>query len=60
MFAVRAGSLGHIPWFGDLLIEDIIRYGVLAILIIFNTLSPRTADDRASPKDNRAEMPGQI
>lgn len=35
-FQVRAGSLGHIGWFGDLLIEDIVRYGTLGILITVN------------------------
>lgn len=35
-FQVQAGSLGHISWFGDILIEDICRYGVLGGLIAFN------------------------
>lgn len=35
-FQVRAGSLGHIGWFGDILIEDTVRYGVLGVLIAFN------------------------
>jgi hypothetical protein len=35
-FQVHAGSLGHISWFGDVLIEDIIRFCTLAALIIFN------------------------
>ena len=33
-FAIRAGSLGSIGGF-DLLIEDLIRYGVLGLLVIF-------------------------
>jgi hypothetical protein len=37
-FQVRAGSLGYIPWFGDILIEDICRYLILGILIAFNIL----------------------
>jgi len=35
-FQIHAGSLGHISWFGDVLIEDIIRFCTLAALIIFN------------------------
>lgn len=35
-FQVRAGSLGHISWFGDVLIEDICRYLILGLLISFN------------------------
>lgn len=35
-FSIKAGSLGHLSWFGDLLIEDIIRYSVLGGLLIFN------------------------
>ena len=38
-FAIRAGSLGYISWFGDILIEDIFRYGVLSGLVIFNVLT---------------------
>ncbi len=40
-FQVRAGSLGFLSWFGDILIEDIIRYGTLSILIISNILIKR-------------------
>ena len=36
VFQIHAGSLGHIAWFGDLLIEDMFRYGILGILIAFN------------------------
>ena len=36
VFQVRAGSLGNISWFGDLLIEDIFRYATLGGLISFN------------------------
>lgn len=43
-FQVRAGSLGHVNWFGDILIEDIIRYFVLGILIAFNLFVPRKKD----------------
>jgi hypothetical protein len=32
-FSIHAGSLGYIGWFGDILIEDILRYGILGILI---------------------------
>lgn len=35
-FQVRAGSLGNVGWFGDLLIEDIIRYGTLGALVTIN------------------------
>lgn len=35
-FHVRAGSLGSIGWFGDILIEDMIRWGTLGVLIAFN------------------------
>lgn len=37
-FQVQAGSLGHISWFGDVLIEDMVRYGVLMFVIISNVL----------------------
>ena len=37
-FSIRAGSLGHVGWFGDILIEDIIRYGTLGSLVSFNVL----------------------
>ena len=40
-FQVRAGSLGNVPWFGDFLIEDIIRYSILGFLIAFNLFVPR-------------------
>lgn len=33
-FQIRAGSLGNISWFGDVLIEDLIRYGVLASCVL--------------------------
>ena len=32
-FQVRAGSMGHIGSF-DILVEDIIRYGIIAILLL--------------------------
>lgn len=35
-FLIHAGSIGYISWFGDILVEDIIRYGVLGSLISFN------------------------
>ena len=35
-FQVRSGSLGHLDWFGDILIEDMFRYGTLGSLIAFN------------------------
>jgi len=35
-FQVHAGSLGNVSWFGDFLKEDIVRYGTLSALIIFN------------------------
>jgi hypothetical protein len=37
-FQIQAGSLGYAPWFGDFLIEDIIRYGTLAVVILGNVL----------------------
>ena len=36
VFQVHAGNLGHIGWFGDILVEDILRYGVLGGLAAFN------------------------
>jgi len=39
-FLVRAGSAGQV-WGMDILIEDIVRYGALAILIILNNLTVR-------------------
>jgi len=36
VFQIRAGSLGNISWFGDVLIEDMFRYGILGSLIAFN------------------------
>lgn len=36
VFQIHAGSLGNIPWIGDILVEDIIRYLTLGILISFN------------------------
>lgn len=35
-FQIHAGSAGYVSWFGDILIEDLIRYGTLGILISFN------------------------
>ena len=35
-FQIRAGSLGSVAGFGDVLVEDIARYGVLGLLIAFN------------------------
>lgn len=35
-FSIRAGSIGHVGWFGDILVEDIFRYGVLSALVVFN------------------------
>lgn len=37
-FVIRAGSLGTISWFGDILIEDIIRYTTMGVLLIGNCL----------------------
>lgn len=39
-FSLRAGSLGNISWFGDILIEDIARYGVMGILVVYNIFWP--------------------
>ena len=39
-FQVHAGSLGSVSWFGDFLIEDILRYGFLGILVSFNIFIP--------------------
>ena len=33
-FQIRGGSLGHLAWFGDILIVDFIRYSVLAIVLM--------------------------
>jgi hypothetical protein len=41
-FQIQAGSLGYTPWFGDFLVEDIVRYSILAGLIIFNVLKDST------------------
>lgn len=35
-FLIHAPSIGYISWFGDILLEDIIRYGTLGVLISFN------------------------
>lgn len=40
-FQIHASSLGYISWFGDILIEDIIRYGILGGLISFNLFLSR-------------------
>ena len=40
-FQIRAGSLGTIPFFGDILIEDIIRYCALGSNIAFNIIFRR-------------------
>lgn len=37
-FQVHAGSMGHLNGIGDLLIEDLIRYGTLSALILFNII----------------------
>lgn len=37
-FQIHAGSLGYTAGFGDWLIEDLIRYGTLGALVIFNIL----------------------
>ena len=37
-FQIQAGSLGNVGWFGDFLIEDIVRYGVLMLVIVLNVL----------------------
>jgi len=39
-FSVRAGSLGQV-WGMDILIEDIFRYGSLALLVVVNNLTKR-------------------
>ncbi len=40
-FQIRAGSLGNISWFGDLLIEDVFRYLTLGGLISFSLFKRR-------------------
>ena len=40
-FLVRAGSYGSLPWIGEVLIEDVCRYGVLGSLISFNLFVKR-------------------
>lgn len=37
-YQVHAGSLGHIDWFGDLLIEDIIRFSTIMGCAIVNII----------------------
>lgn len=37
-FSAIAGSLGNVSWFGDILIEDIIRYGTLGVLVVYNVI----------------------
>ena len=34
VFQIHAGSLGRISWFGDILIEDLVRYGMWASMVI--------------------------
>ena len=41
---IRAGSLGHVAWFGDILIEDVIRYSCLGVLISYNIFFPRKSE----------------
>ena len=40
-FQLSLPSLGHISWFGDLLGDDIVRYGVLGALVIFNIMKKK-------------------
>lgn len=40
-FQIHAGSLGNIDFFGDILLEDIIRYFTLGILIAYNIFVSR-------------------
>ena len=40
-FSIHAGSLGSVSWFGDFLLEDMIRYGTLGLLIAFNLFVPK-------------------
>lgn len=35
-FQIQAGTLGYVSWFGDFLVEDMVRYGILGSLIAFN------------------------
>lgn len=37
-FQIHAGSLGFISWFGDVLKEDIVRYGTLSAVILGNIM----------------------
>jgi hypothetical protein len=39
-YSIKEGSLGYITWFGDILIEDIIRYGTLGLLFCYNIFVP--------------------
>lgn len=43
-FQIHAGSLGHLSWFGDILIEDILRYSTLGVLISFNLFITKQND----------------
>lgn len=38
-YAVRAGSIGNVPWFGDFLVEDIIRFSTLGGLVLFHGIT---------------------
>ncbi len=37
-FSIHAGTLGNTSWFGDFLVEDMIRYGTLASLVLLCTI----------------------
>lgn len=39
-FQIHAGSLGHIGFFGDILAEDMLRYGILGVIISANLFFP--------------------
>jgi len=47
-YSVRAGSLGFVSWFGDILIEDIVRYSTLGALISFNIFFRQASRQKSS------------
>lgn len=38
VFQVHAGSVGYVSWFGDILVEDIVRYSTLGCIIAYNMI----------------------
>lgn len=40
-YSIHAGSLGNISWFGDILVEDIVRFSMIGCLVIVYTAFDR-------------------